>query len=130
MGNSKFDPINNIEAALIQARKGEITLPKLIDIFLNEKFFVPSLSSVGKNGDGFSPMLFERGDLVMTAIFTDGSRAEIHRGKIKDMVILSFKDILKNIPENYGLVINPGYSEGLEIFPHGIKNIKRDFLRK
>ena len=42
--------------------------------------------------------------------------------------VISFKDIVKNIPGNYGLVVNPGCTEGLELLPHGIKNIKRDFI--
>lgn len=128
MTKSDFTPLNNIEEALIKAKRGEITLPHLIDMLLQEKFFMPSLNVVEENGAGFSPLLFDRNGISMASIFTDKSRVKMYESRIKDIVILSFKDMLNNIPENYGLVINPGYTEGLELLPHGIKNIRRDFL--
>ena len=128
MNTKNFIPLNRIEMLLVQAKSGQITLPNLIDIFLKEKFFMPSTAIVDNNGIGFSPLLFDRGEISMAAIFTEKTRAEIYNKKIKDMIIISFRDILNNIPENYGVVVNPGYTEGLELLPHGIKNIKRDFL--
>jgi hypothetical protein len=125
-----FTPLNNLEKSLIEAKHGEITLPRLIDILLQEKFFMPSINLVDENGAGFLPLLFDRDGISMASIFTDKSRVKIHESKIKDIVIMSFKDILNNIPENYGLVINPGYTEGLELLPRGIKNVRRDFLSK
>lgn len=130
MNTSDFKPLNNLEKSLIDAKHGEITLPHLIDILLQEKFFMPSVNPVDDNGNGFSPLLFDRNGISMASIFTDKSRMKIHELKIQDIVIVSFKDILNTIPENYGLVINPGYTEGLELLPHGIKNVRRDFLSK
>lgn len=128
MSAEKFLPLNPVEKTLIKAKKGEVTLPQLIEMLLLNKFFIPSLEVINEKGEGFVPLLFDRNGTPMAALFTDKSRANMYQSKIKDLIVISFKDLLNNIPENYGLVINPGYTEGLELLPHGIKNIRRDFL--
>lgn len=128
MGMSHFEPLNLVEKSLIKAKKGEITLPKLIKILLSNKFFMPSVEAIDDQGTGFVPLLFDRDGTPMAAVFTDKSRAGIYQSKIKDLIIVSFKDVLNNVPDAYGLVINPGYTAGLELLPHGIKNIRRDFM--
>ena len=128
MNTPDFAPFNSIEKALIDAKQGKIALPELIEILLSSKFFLPSVAIIDEQGKGFSPLLFNRSGTPMAAVFTDKSRADAYRSKIKDLIIVAFKDVLNNIPENYGLVINPGCAEGLELLPHGIKNIRRDFL--
>ena len=128
MNTPNFVPLNPVEKSLIKAKKGEITLPELIQVLLSNKLFVPSVEVVDEKGEGFVPLLFDRDGTPMAAVFTDKSRADAHKSRIKDLIVVSFKDVLNNIPENYGLVINPGYTEGLELLSHGIKNIRRDFM--
>lgn len=129
MSTLPFEPLNLIEKSLIEARNGEITLPELIEILLSNKFFMPSVEMIDEQGEGFVPLLFDRDGIPMAAVFTDKVRADAHRLIIKDLIIISFKNILNNIPDTYGLVVNPGYTEGLELLPNGIKNIKRDFIK-
>ena len=128
MSVPNFEPLNPVEKYLIEAKKGEITLPELLEILLSSKLFMPSVALIDEKGEGFSPLLFDRGGTPMAAVFTDKSRADIHQSRIKDLIVISFKDVLNHVPESYGLVINPGYTEGLELLPHGIKNIRRDFM--
>ena len=128
MISPNFEPLNPVEEVLIKSRAGKITLPEMIEIFLSSKLFMPSVEIVDEQGEGFVPLLFDRDGTPMAAVFTDKSRIDIYRSKVRDLIVVSFKDVLNNIPNTYGLVINPGYTEGLELLPKGIKNIRRDFM--
>ncbi len=124
----KFYPKNILEEELVKAKKGDISLENFISFLLKENLFVPSLNKVEIDGSGFSPLIFDREGVQMISVFTGKDRVDKYKNYIKDVIIISSRDIIKNIPENCGIVINPGYTEGLEILEKGIFNIKKDFL--
>ena len=60
-------------------------------------------------------------------IFTKKEWADKFLTVWASIVNVEASEFLKNIPEGYGLVINPNYDASMAISSDGIRNILRDF---
>ena len=59
----------------------------------------------------------------MAAVYTDSSRPEAAKSKVKSIIRMKGCDIFRHISKGYGVVINPGFDVGLELLPEGVPNI-------
>src|SRR5689334_4700485 len=58
--------------------KGEIRDDALVEALLKARLFVCSLEAIQDNGEGFVPLVFERGDEALLGVFTDIEHARLH----------------------------------------------------
>lgn len=121
--------VNEVEEALIKGRNGSMSVDDIIGLLINEKLYFPSMEKCQQDGQGFAPLIFDRDGTPMVSLFTNKERMEHYNSHIKDVLLIPFKEYLAKGPDDYGLVINPGYTVGMEIQAYGLKNIKRNFLR-
>jgi hypothetical protein len=122
----KFSPINDLELALIAARHGEISVDVFLATLIGAELALPTTAEVKQDGSGFNPVFFEKEGIKMLSAFSDVSRCTQLEHLARYSLVMSGLDVLRRMPPGIGLVINPGFSEGLELSPTRISEIVRD----
>ncbi len=120
-------PSNDLETALVAAKKGELPLREFLAKLLDSEIAVPSANEVLEGGYGLRPLLFERDGTPMVAIFSSRERAKLFEAQAPHALVIEARAFLSGLSTHAGVVLNPGYTEGLDISPEGIRNILRDF---
>jgi hypothetical protein len=124
---SEFVPLNDLESSLVAAQGKKITIEAFIRQLLECDLALPTANEVQNDGAGFQPILFEKQGTNMLAAFTDKSRALQLSHVATYCMVMNALEVLRRIPQGYGVVINPGFTVGLELSPDGIAQIVRDF---
>jgi len=88
---------------------------------------LPSAEEVRGDGAGLSPILFDKGGVMMLALFTDKIRIGTYAERAPYCVSMKAIDVMRRIPPGIGIVVNPGFKLGFEISPDGIRDVLRDF---
>lgn len=122
----KLKLINDLEKALYKVQNNKIDFSSFIKFFLKNEIVIPSITKI--NNGAFLPVLFNKEAEKMMSAFTSVSLLNLYKKEIKEYMILSGRSLLGQIPEGYGLVINPGYDLGFDISSRGIKSIIHDFF--
>ena len=117
-----------LEQYLIEAKNSNLSLPDFIRNFMNSVLFIPSAVEVQEN-KSIMPLFFDKNGESMMAVFTSKEKLELYKRNVKHYITLTGGELLKQIPVDNGLVINPGYPIGFDISADGIKNIKKDFIK-
>lgn len=119
-------PQNELERVLLRAKERTIPLDSFLSLLLASDLFIPSRSEVQADSSGFVPLIFDRHGIPMTAVFTVAARVLIYQHEAKYFLKMNGRELLARMPPDYGIVVNPGHQLGLEILPHGVKQIVRD----
>lgn len=125
----KLEASNALEAALVEAQSGRKSLDEFLGVLVTSDLFIASVDEISLGAPGLSPLLFDRDGIPMAAVFTDGSRATALAGRVKSIVRKGACDLLRHIPDGYGVVINPGFDAGLELLPDGIRGVLDRFCK-
>ncbi|MEN6662464.1 MAG: SseB family protein [Phycisphaerae bacterium] len=125
--NGTLHPANEVEDAIKLARAGRISIVDFIRILMDSVVCVPSETEVSVDMAELRPLVVDRGGTAMVAVFTSPSRAAKFGDKASYMLACKGREVLRRLKENIGLVVNPGFDDGLEISPRGIAEIKADF---
>lgn len=121
-------PANDLERLILDSRAGRAPVENLLRALVAADLYVSSATEIKDDGSGFTPLLFDnQAGNLLTAVFTDPSRATAHAGRAKYLLRLKGRDLFRRLPAGYGLVINPGHPVGMEIQPFGVEAIVRDF---
>ena len=122
-------PTNNrLEYTIVQAKLGKEPMTNLVRELVSSTLSVPSAQEVTADGAGFLPLFFDKNGVGMLAAFTDKSRVTLLGDKVRYCIEMKGIDLLRRIPKEYGLVLNPGGTDvGIDIAPAGIASIVRDF---
>jgi hypothetical protein len=118
-----FSPLNDLEIALVSARRGEISMEDFLTKLTVADLALPTTHEVKEDGSNFSPLFFERDGIRMLATFSDVSRCTQLAHLAGYSLVMRASDVLRRMPPGHGLVINPGFPIGLELAPHGIAEI-------
>jgi len=122
-----FEPSNELEIDLQKAQAGEIPVPTLLQRLWTSELFVPSSEEIQLGGQRFKPVLFPRQGVQMVAVFTAVERvAGLHKVAPYCLKIAA-REFLPQTPPSLGVVVNPGFSVGLEILPDGLRQMIKDF---
>lgn len=119
-------PLNALERELLDAQAGKIPLEDFLCKLIGGDLYILSVSEVNKDSSGFRPLLFDRQGVPMAAVFTIPDRASMYANVAPYIIQMNGRKMFDWIAPGYGIVINPGHQIGLEILPHGVKEIVRD----
>jgi hypothetical protein len=128
MTESDFVPKNPLEEKLVEAQNGRLPIRDLINYLLNVDVFIPTASIVEPTGEGFVPMVFERDGEELIAVFTAIERVDRYREKFQFCLSMSGAKLVSWMPQQYGIVVNPGYRVGIEIPANGVREICQEFV--
>ncbi|MCE9546731.1 MAG: SseB family protein [Planctomycetia bacterium] len=126
MATDAFIPLNPLEHALVAAKSGRMRLHDFLSILLTHDIVILSATEVQADGTGFQPLLFNTESQVLIAVMTDLERAKKHQDVAEYCLTMNGEQAFGWLPSQYGVVINPGFSVGLEIPAEGVKAIVRD----
>lgn len=130
---STFSPVNDLERELVSAQAGRTPTRTFMARLVNEQVFVAIDREIPATGDltGVVPLLLESATgQTMLAVFTAPERATpmvAHFPEYAWGLLTSFGWLLKFCTSQTGIVINPGWSVGVEISADGVRQIQRDF---
>ncbi len=126
-GAFAFTPLNDLEAALSEARAGRLPEQKLLHALANAELAVPSAAELdAADGSGFQPLVFPKDDLQLLACFSDESRIGDYAKLAPHTLKIRGRDLLRLVPEGFGLVVNPGSAAAFDISPNGIAEMLQD----
>ncbi len=118
-----FIPVNAFEEALASANAGTLSPQVFLGIFLSSDVVLPSATELQPDGSGMQPLFFEKDGVGMLSLFSDLSRVESFASKAPYALVLKGLEMLKRLPKEYGIVLNPGQTVGLELHPDGIRQL-------
>ena len=124
---SDFTPVNSLERALVKAQAGELPVKAFLALLLTEDLAIPSKTEVQADGSNLAPLLYDRQGVSRVAVFTDASRTVATQQVAKYLLVTNGFYLLKRIPPQFGLAVNPGFSVGLDLPPAGLQQMLRDF---
>ena len=131
--HSTFNPVNDLERELVLAQTGKSPVPAFIARLVTDQVFVAINREIPATGDmtGVVPLLLKSAaGLTMLAVFTAPERAAPMVGQFPEYAygpLASFGWLLRFCTPQTGVVINPGWSVGIEIPADGVRQIRRDF---
>jgi hypothetical protein len=123
----KLIPNNQLEEYLSNLLNGKLRFLDFFNFFLTENIYVPSASEIKLDVTGFTPLIFNKNDVKMVAVFTSKSLIKLYYEEFPYCLSITGRDAVKGIKSSSGLVLNPGYDKGLDISPEGLDEIIRDF---
>jgi hypothetical protein len=124
----EFEPTNKLEVSLQKAMAGEVTMEEFLPVLLESELYMPSTTIPEENLSNFSAIFFDNNDCSMAAVFTNRDLMNLYKEHIKGEVVMKGSSLLSRSAPGFGIVINPGYTLGLELEEHGIKNIVENFI--
>ncbi len=127
MSNTDFNPVNDLETALVDAKDGRIRFEDFLRILMRSAVHVSSGTEVMADGTGFQPLLFDKAEGTLMAVFTARERATRFGDKAPFCLTMTGEQLMQRVPEGLGLVLNPGFSVGFELPADGVQGIRRDF---
>jgi len=114
-----MDLVNQLEVVLSHARCGSLTMEDLLKEFADSELFVASRTEFIEGGPPFRPLLLGKEQDTMMVCFTDKSRIGDFATVAPHAIAMKGIDVLRALPQGMGLVINPGTTLNLELFPEG-----------
>lgn len=129
-----FTPLNRLEEVLIEAQQGRLDRDRFFRTLLDSRVFLPSATPCkASNGassdvlDGVTPLVFERNRTTMCAVFTDPRRQTQYGDLVRYTLPIICRELLGRMNNGNGIVLNPGYSAGLEVSPEAGRALLKQF---
>lgn len=110
-----------LESLIRRGMQGEAV--DVIDALLRFELIVPSGSAVGPNFEGFVPVLFDRGETSMLAVFTSLELTARVSHQARFALTMTGRDLVLRMPGGHGVVVNPGHEVGFELFPDAVQAV-------
>ena len=129
MPATEFNPLNELENALVDAMSSRIPVDEFLKILLRSEVHISSGGEVQVDGSGFQPLLFDNAEGTLMAAFTARERATRFGDKAPFCLTMKGDQLIQRIPQNLGLVLNPGFSFGFELPPGGVERVRREFTK-
>lgn len=111
----KFNPENDLELAILRAKKGECSIDELMGVLVESDLYISSKTEVLQNGSGFEPLLVGDKSHPLVAIFSSLARPGLHRQMAEFVLKMKGREFFLRLPPGYGLALNPGYETQLII---------------
>lgn len=123
----EFLPKGDLEIAMMKAKAGLLPFADMLSLFLNARIVVPSAAKVNADGTGFQPLEFSKENVKMLGCFTNSERIDDFSKITPYYIEVTGAQLLRQLPADRGLVVNPGWLVGFDISPQGVAKILTDF---
>jgi hypothetical protein len=120
---SEFQPENELEFAILDAKQGMCSIDNLMKTVCESDLYVPSKIEVMQDGSGFDPLLLGEIGNPLVAACTSFSRLGLHRNIAEFALQMKGRDFFLRLPKGYGVVLNPGYIAQLIVLPDAMADI-------
>lgn len=124
-----FIPLNNLEGSLVKVVDGNLPIEKFLSEFVTAHIFVPSYERVENDLSSLIPVTYDREGETMVAVFSHPTRLQHLQEKPAYGLEINCGYLLTALKNNYGIVLNPGLTYGMEFLPDGIVKIVKDFVK-
>ena len=126
-----FAPVNDLEKKLARIRSGRTTFLKAFNFLMNSMVVVLVKQASDAEGAKDKPLIL-RGQAKepLLAMFSSPERAidvVKHHRTYKQMVKIPGWQAVSALPEDRGLVVNPGWSVGLTVVPGELQKLRERF---
>ena len=124
MTETTFDPTNELERVLVNVMNDHTTLEQFLKVLMISEVHVLSGTEIQANGTGFQPLLFDRDLGTLMAVFTARERGTLFGIKMPFCLTMTGKQLFDRVPNELGIVVNPGYTVGFELPAQGVQEIR------
>lgn len=119
-----FEPENDLEVAIVNAKKGHLPIDSLLAEIAESNIYVSSKAEVSKDWSGFEPLLLGEASSPLVAVFSSLSRPGLHRKVAEYVLQIKGSEFFRRIPAGYGVVVNPGYVTQLIVSSDSVSKLK------
>lgn len=127
MAEATFDPTNELERVLVNVTNGRATFEEFLKMLMTSEVHVLSGAEVQADGTGFQPLLFDREQGTLMAVFTARERGTLFGDNAPFCLTMTGRQLIERVPSELGIVLNPGFKVGFELPAQGVQDIRRDF---
>lgn len=127
---NEFSPENDLEVAIISAKRGAAPLNKLLMNLATSPLFISSKAEVQSDGRGFEPLLLEESGTPLVAAFSSLARPGLHSEVAKYVLQMDGREFFLRLPSKYGVIVNPGYVTQLIIAPDAVSDLREKLTAK
>lgn len=121
----EFEPTNNLEVAIVEAKRGVVSIDALLMELAASPLFISSRTEVQSDGRGFDPLLLEESGKPLVAAFSSLDRPELHSKVASYVLRMSGREFFLRLPQKYGVIINPGYVVQLILTPDAVSDFRK-----
>jgi len=125
MALNNFEPKNDLEVAIVEAKRGIVPIDTLLLRLTKFPLFISSKTEVQKDGEGFEPLLLEESGNPLVAVFSSLERPALHSEVAGYVLQMTGREFFLRLPPKYGVIVNPGYVTQLIIAPDAVLDLKR-----
>ena len=119
-----FKPENDLEAAIIEAKRGAASIDVLLMNLAGSPLFISSKTEVQADGSGFEPLLLEESGKPLVAAFSSLDRPGLHREAASYVLQMDGREFFLRLPPKFGVIVNPGYVAQLIIAPDAASDLR------
>jgi hypothetical protein len=109
-----------IDRAITRTRDGELTMQALLWVLASSVVLVASRAEVGEDLAGFEPVLYDGDGESLLSVFTAAERADAVPDQTPFLVALTGEDLVRRMPDGFGLIVNPGNDLGFQVPARGV----------
>lgn len=101
-------------------------LPDVMRAVSEGTLFVPSGSAYDNGRGTFQPILFERAGVTYMAVFTSQDKVLSVTPPAVYTAAMRGRDVFKSVRGGLGVVVNPGYRNGMELDPDAVQRLANE----
>lgn len=119
--------LHSVENMILAAKKKQVYPETLLQKLVESESYLVCDGTVLHSSELMLPLCVEINSRKYVCTFTNKEWTDEHLNESNVIVKLKTIEVLKIIPHNYGIVINPNYDASVKFEYSGIQNILQDF---
>ena len=119
-----------IANAIRDGQQGLTDVQAVIDLIGREQLLLPSGTSTTDGSAAVTPVYFERQGITYVAVFTSGEKAKSVMPPANYVISMPGDKLFAGVAAGAGVVINPGFMEGMEFAPDAVRRIAALFASR
>jgi SseB protein N-terminal domain len=120
----EFVPVNELEVAIVEAKRGNMSIDALLTALADSPLYISSKTEVQSDGRGFDPLLLEESGKALVAAFSSLGRPDLHREAASYVLQMNGREFFLRLPPTYGVIVNPGYLTQLIVAPDAVSTLR------
>jgi hypothetical protein len=125
-----FSPVNDLEKKLARIRSGRTTFLKAFNFLMNSMVVVLMKPAKEEGGEDKRLVVRSPEGKPLVAIFSSAERASgtlAHHRSYTAVVKMPGWQVISALPDNRGLVVNPGWPVGFTVMPEELQKLRKKF---